>query len=50
MYFRYIEDFDHEMAEAELQADYMLKYGDKPRFTGRVRGDVYDLLEDWLDD
>ena len=50
VYFRYIEDFDHGMAEAELQADYMFKYGDQPRFTGRVRGEAYDLLEDWLDD
>ena len=48
-YFRYIEDWDWEGAEAELQATFMARYGRTPRFTYRVQGEAYDILEGILD-
>lgn len=44
-YFRFIEDDDPEAIEAELQVGYIARYGEKPRFTGRVQGEVYEILE-----
>ena len=46
IYFRYIEDGDPWAAEAELQADFISQHGEPPRFTYRVQGAAYDLLED----
>lgn len=44
--FRYMIDDDPQYAEAELQAAFMAKYGRKPRFTYRVQGEAYDLLDE----
>lgn len=46
-YFRFEEDYDPWTLEAELQAQYMAKHGQKPPYTGRVQGEAYDILEDW---
>lgn len=49
-YFRFIEDDDPEAAEAELQAGYMARYGRKPRFTKRVQGEAYDILDELVEE
>ena len=48
-YFRFVEDEDPYIAEAELQAEFMARYGRKPRFTKRVQGEAYELLEETID-
>ena len=48
VYFRFIEDYEPWAAEAELQAEFMARYGRKPRFTYRLQGEAYDLLDDLL--
>ena len=45
-FFRFVEDYEPETAEAELQAEYMARYGERPRFTGRVQGEAYQILDE----
>ena len=47
-FFRFVEDYDPDLAEAELQAEFMARYGRRPRFTGRVQGEAYDILDEIL--
>jgi hypothetical protein len=48
IYFRFTEDLDPELAEAELQAQFMAQFGRKPWLTRRVQGEAYDILEELL--
>ena len=47
-FFRFVEDYDADLAEAELQAEFMAKHGRRPRFTFRFQGEAYDILEEIL--
>ena len=39
-FFRFVEDYDPDLAEAELQAEFMARYGSRPKFTVRVQGEA----------
>ena len=47
-FFRYDIDYDPGHAEAEHQAVFMARRGQKPKFTFRVQGEAYDILDDIL--
>jgi len=48
-YFRFVEDYEPEATEAELQAEHMAYYGKKPKFTKRVQGEAYDILDELME-
>ena len=47
-FFRFVEDYDPDLTEAELQAEFMARYGRCPKFTGRLQREAYDILEEIL--